>query len=341
MISMLLPLVAAAPNVWTLAVGGDIMLNGINPSSKPFQGIAIELRSADVAIGNLEIPLTSASRQTRQKSLADRRAKRQFVLKGSPLHGPDLGYAGFDLMSLGNNHIMDFGWEGAAETASILDGLRIGWAGIGETEQLAARPKRYRGARTPPLALVSFLSFMSDGANRACSPAEPDAAGVATLRLGGQVGPMAKARIAEIVKGCRTETNFVVVALHWGIERQEVPTPYQVALARAFVDAGADAVLGHHPHVLQGAELYRGKPIFYSLGNLVSTMGYPSAIFQARFQGERWLRTRMVPIVMPGGRPRPIEGTSARSELDRWNALGRKLLATFPSAASVPMSASL
>ena len=86
----------------------------------------------------------------------------------------------------------------------------------------------------------------------------------------GTLDGKATERIGELVASGTKGGAFLAVALHWGNEKETLPTPYQVALGRAFVDAGADLVLGHHPHVLQGAEIYRGKPIFHSLGNLVS-----------------------------------------------------------------------
>ena len=89
------------------------------------------------------------------------------------------------------------------------------------------------------------------------------------------------AQIAE----CHASGDKVVVLIHWGIERDEMPQEYQRALARRYIDAGADLVIGSHPHVLQGIEYYKGKPIFYSLGNFVS--------LEARFRRPCWYRLHL------------------------------------------------
>jgi hypothetical protein len=108
-----LALLAAAPS-WTLAVGGDVMLNSVTPSAKTFGGVAGLFRSADVAYANLEIPLTRSGKATPRKSAAARAARTQFVLRADPGHARWLDDAGFDALSLGNNHAMDYGPAGLA-----------------------------------------------------------------------------------------------------------------------------------------------------------------------------------------------------------------------------------
>ncbi|WP_425290081.1 CapA family protein, partial [Shewanella algae] len=86
--------------------------------------------------------------------------------------------------------------------------------------------------------------------------------------------------------------------------RQTVPTDYQVSLAHAWIDAGADVVWGHHPHVLQGTEIYKGRPILYSMGNLVSSLGAKTGLALLTFDNKKFLGLRGVPCVISGGKVR-------------------------------------
>lgn len=335
MISLLVLGAVTLPQRWTLAIGGDAMFNGIDATSKPIASIESELRKADAAIINLEIPLTSSSTATPRKTAADRAAKRQFILKGSPKHIKSLDRAGIDVVSLANNHAMDYGVLGAAEQRQILDRARIKHAGTGANQSQAEAPAHFKSPKGVDFALISFLSFMSHSSNDICWPATKDKPGLAALKFGGKVDDSKRRRLVELVKRAERTSGFVVVALHWGIEKQSVPTPYQVALARAFVDAGADLVLGHHPHVLQGAEVYRGKAIFYSLGNFVSTMRATSAIFTLNFQRSEFMQARMTPIRM-AGKVWKLQNAEARAELKRFEGLCDAISRRYPSKLSTP-----
>src|SRR5205814_10411794 len=129
------------------------------------------------------------------------------------------------------------------------------------------------------VGMLSYLAFQTAGGRGKCTPATADSPGVAAVVLN-------KDDIESIVHSNKTMCDFLSVALHWGIERQRAPTPYQVSLGRAFIDAGADLVIGSHPHVLQGAEIYRGKPILYSMGNLVSVLPSSTGLIQLTFTGK-------------------------------------------------------
>ncbi|MEI8283126.1 MAG: CapA family protein [Armatimonadota bacterium] len=106
----------------------------------------------------------------------------------------------------------------------------------------------------------------------------------------------------KIVDRARSQADMVVVALHWGVERQPFPAAYQVSLGRLFVDAGADVVIGAHPHVLQPAELYKDKPIIYSLGNFVNPGGGSSAMYKLTFEKTSFRSAMIIPTTYSGGR---------------------------------------
>ena len=273
-------MLAVPPKPLSLVVGGDIMLNGIRLGTKPLAGVAKAFREADFALANLEIPLTDAKTPTTRKTAAELRARTQFVLKADPRHAAELTRAGFDMVSLGNNHAMDYGAKGLAQERAILSKLGIEATGAGSNGAAAASLAIVTGRDGFRLGLLSALAFMGRGALLTCSPAGPSHAGVNVLSFGGKVDDAAKAKLRRWVGGAALRCDYLVVALHWGIERQTHPTSYQIALGRAVAEAGADLVWGAHPHVLQPTETYRGVPILYSTGNLVSPLPGSTALYR-------------------------------------------------------------
>lgn len=290
------------PPRWTLAAGGDIMLYAMSPARDPFKAIAPVFQKADVAFANLEIPLTNARQPTPRKSAEDLKARRQFVLKADPKHGPSLQKLGLDLVSLANNHTMDFGVAGMRQTRGLLDQLGIRHSGSGENLQEAERVAVFRLRSGLRVGLLSYLGFIGDRAHWVCGPATETRPGIASLMFQGNLGTAARTRLKSAVARARTEADVVLVALHWGLEKQTRPTPYQIALGRAWIDAGADAVLGSHPHVLQGKEVYKGKPILYSMGNLISPLPAHSAVYQLSFEGRTFKSWTFRPMRNRNGR---------------------------------------
>lgn len=325
----------AESQTWTMAVGGDVMLDRIPAAARPFSKIAPVLKSASVAIVNLEVPLTSINAPTPRKTAADIKAKRQFVLRASTGHVADMREAGIDIVSLANNHIMDHGAGGLAESRSVLEAAGIRFAGAGANLASAKRPALFQVRNGPKVALISFLSFMSDTSNWKCTPATDKSPGLAALVFGGSVDKDDREVIVRHVSRAKVAGEFVAVAIHWGIEKTTIPTPYQVSLGRAFIDAGADVVLGHHPHVLQGAELYRGKPIFYSLGNLISRMSFDSAVFTLTFNGRSFQSAQMHPVSMVSGVPVPK--SKPAGSVAAFRKLVAAIQAKFRTLASAPL----
>ena len=109
------------------------------------------------------------------------------------------------------------------------------------------------------------------------------------------------ARALEAIKTARGQCDYLVVYVHWGVERETEPKDYQRAMGRQYIDAGADLVIGSHPHVLQGIEYYKGKPIFYSLGNFVFGSSIPKTMLvQAEFSNDS-LDLKLIPGTSSGG----------------------------------------
>jgi poly-gamma-glutamate synthesis protein (capsule biosynthesis protein) len=229
---------------------GDVMLDDgpgklIAAGGDPLAPMAPLLADADYRIGNLECPLATVGQPMPSKIYnfrADPRAVR--VLKGR-----------FDAMSVANNHSGDYGKAAFLETMAVLDGAGIRHFGGGRNLVEAHAPLwiEQKGLRIAVLAYNEFKPRAFEaGANHPGIAWSEDSQVVADIRAARAAG-----------------ADVVIPFMHWGWEREPDPTARQRQLARVMIDAGADAVVGGHPHVTQGAEVYRGKPIIYSLGNFV------------------------------------------------------------------------
>lgn len=338
MIATLVATIALSGSAWTFALGGDVMLNGIKPATKPLDGVASLFREAGLAYANLEIPLTDKGTATPRKSAADLKARRQFVLRADPRHMEGLRAAGLDVVSLGNNHAMDYGYAGLSQMTDGLAEAGIAFCGAGPTWAKAMAPTFVTASDGTRVALYSMLAFRTRGGLRACTPAGTTTPGIGVLAFDATIGDAAKATLRRLVDNARAEkAGLVAFALHWGTERKTVPDPYQVALGRAVVDAGADLVIGAHPHVLQGAEIYRGKPILYSLGNLVAPKPGPTAIVELGYAGAELASFTVRPCAIAGGKVSLVAEKRRGEAIESFRTLCRAVAKSYPSAnASVP-----
>jgi poly-gamma-glutamate synthesis protein (capsule biosynthesis protein) len=201
------------------------------------------LRAADLRVVNCECALTRSSTPV-WKSGA--------VFKGEPAHAGALRAVPFEVACLANNHVLDYGVRGLAETLRVLEqaGIRSVGAGLTEREASAPLSLRVNGIR------VHIVNF-SEGED------------LTSARGGPGVFGWDIPRVVEAVRRCKKAGGVVIAIGHCGLEYVPYPPPYVVAAFRAVADAGADCVIGHHPHVPQGIEWHHGRPIVYSLGNFV------------------------------------------------------------------------
>lgn len=302
MFSSAVTLLLGAPAMWTFAVGGDIMLNGVSAARNPFdRSIASVFADSSAAYANLEIPLTSSRVPTRRKTAAELRARTQYILKADPAHAKYIKSTGFDIVSLANNHGMDYGWAGLSEMMGLLDKGGVLHCGGGRNSIEAAKPAIYRTKGGVRIAIISYLAFINEGSLWKNWPATKTEPGIAALSLGGSVDDKDRARFRTEVSAAKRNADLVFLALHWGTEKMTRPTAYQMSVGREWIRAGADGVLGAHPHVLQGFEMYRGKPILYSMGNLVSPRPGSTAVYRLRYKGLKCDSVEPVPASISGG----------------------------------------
>lgn len=229
---------------------GDIMLDDtpgkiIADGRDPFAAVAELLRDADFRIGNLECPIATVGQPMESKIYSFRAHPR--VLPMLERH--------IDAVSVANNHTGDYGKAAFMETLEQLDSRGILHFGGGPNATSAHKPLwiERKGLRIAVLGYNEFKPRSFEAG--AMSP------GIAWSEDSHVVSDIRAARKAG--------ADIVIPFMHWGWERETTPSERQTKLARKMIDAGADIVVGSHPHVVQGAEIYKGKPIIYSLGNFV------------------------------------------------------------------------
>ncbi len=270
---LLQPLQLHAEDVVVTAVG-DIMLAGRwtpllrqNGYGHSFNGVRNVLAASDINLANLESPIAVGG---------DEYLEKKFRFRAEPQVAPALKAAGFNLVTLANNHSMDFGGEALAETLQHLRSASIDWIGAGKNLSEARKMALYsiKGKK------IAFLGYSLT------QPIEffagPDRPGTA---------PGYEKLVTADIAAARRQADYVIVSFHWGKEANSTVQAYQLAAAHKAIDAGADVIIGHHPHILQGIERYGRGIIFYSLGNFAfaskSRTADVSAMVRLRLNSDR------------------------------------------------------
>jgi poly-gamma-glutamate synthesis protein (capsule biosynthesis protein) len=257
----------------SIIIAGDLCPMGqseellsTNQVERLFPGIIQTLQMVDLAIANLECPLT------RQTSPI---VKSGPHLKADPACANGIRSAGFDVVSLANNHILDMGGGGLADTVAACTGAGLETVGVGDSLAQATRPLLIdvKGMR------VAVLAF----AETEFSIATPHSSGA---------WPVDPVNNFYQIKQAGQEAEFVLVMLHGGNEYYELPSPPMVKLCRYFVDVGAHAVVCNHVHVPGGIEVYRGAPIIYSTGNF---------LFEGEDEVDGWYKGFLVKLAIQPG----------------------------------------
>lgn len=212
----------------------------------PFDKISDYFQSGDIVFGNLESPITKG-RVIRSDEM---------VFRAEPGIEIALRDAGFNVLSIANNHTPDFRTKGIKDTLKYLESAGIAFAGAGMNSAEANKP-----AIIKRNGLTFALLAYND------SDVVPKFYGASETRAGTAL--MNIETMAESVRAAKEKSDFVIVSMHSGYEYKPKPNKRQTEFAHAAIDAGAELVIGHHPHVVQTMEKYKGKYILYSLGNFV------------------------------------------------------------------------
>lgn len=242
--------VFAEENPITMVFVGDIMLDEapglyIKQGKDPFESFASILDSADITIGNLECTVGTSGKKE----------DKPFTFMANPRVVPVLKKH-FSSVSLANNHSFDFGTRSFEQMLNLLDRSGLSYFGGGRDINTAHQPVLFnvKGKR---IAILGYNEFFPRSFE-----ALDDRPGIAWSDDDYVVYDIKQAKEQH-------QADYVIVFPHWGIEHEKIGSSRQVALAHLMIDHGADAIIGGHPHVTQNTEIYKGKPIFYSLGNFV------------------------------------------------------------------------
>ncbi|MDO7906033.1 CapA family protein [Paenibacillus sp. JX-17] len=291
----------------TLNFGGDVQFAGKVESlleqkgyQYPYQYLGNTFTSKSLNIVNLETPVTTGGAGAKNK---------QYVFKSSPQALEAMAKAHVDAVNLANNHILDQGVSGLLDTLQHLDRNGIAHAGAGRSSQEAFAPA-YLEKQGIKVALLGFTRVI------------PESSWNAGVSTPGVAAAYDAAAANAAIKEARKHAALVVVVAHWGKERVLTPDQNQTRLAHGFIDAGADLVIGGHPHVLQGMEKYKGKWIAYSTGNFIFTKSsnaatWNTAVFQASCRADGQCGMKLIPFRTELGQPVPVQGQEAQAILNQ------------------------
>lgn len=325
-----------------LTVVGDVVVSGqprlqSTEDRRPKSSALGLLHDGDLTIGNLEAPLTESGQ----------RAEKLVAMRTPTSGAAELAAMGFDLLSVATNHAMDYGAVGMRDTVAALDAAGVAHAGFGESVAEASQP-RVMAVGDETVAFFSFCSALPLGYN-----ATPDRAGIGAIRVRQSfefdtgfmdetpgTPPFVHSSAHEpdvlaaeaVVRKAKARNTFVVIALHWGVPFCYLPSAqgplaqYQQPLARRLIDAGADLIIGHHPHCLHPVEFYKTGLILYSTGNFVfdwsdgwspdsmvaAEAAHPAAPYKPALVRDEWFRSGVFQVTLdsaraPELRVQPIE----------------------------------
>ena len=244
------------------------------------EGIRAEIDAADIFMVNQEFPFTERGTKAEDKQYT-------FRLPHDRLH--IMNEMGIDIVTLANNHILDFGPHGITDSIAALKEAGIKYVGAGEDLEEAKKLEIIEvGGRK-----IGFL-----GTSRVY---------MATSWAAGENHPGVFSTYDptlpfEEIKKADELVDYLVVYVHWGVERETTPKEYQRVMGRQYIDAGADIVIGSHPHVLQPLEYYNDKPIMFSMGNFVFGSSIPSTeLLKIEIHADDSMTVTEIPCTSSGG----------------------------------------
>ena len=250
------------------------------------------IQASDYFMVNQEFPFSDRGTAAEDK---------QFTFRAAPSLTFVFKELGIDIVTLANNHAMDYGTDALLDTCDTLDKAGIRRVGAG---------KNLDEAKAPVILEAQGKKIGFLGASRVI----PVASWNATSTKPGMFTTYDPKILVDEIKKLREQCDYLVAYVHWGIERSERPEDYQRSLGKQYIDAGADVVIGSHPHVLQGVEYYKGKPIVYSLGNFIFGSSIPkTALLKVQWDGQASQLT-FVPGTSSAGYTRVLENEAQKAD---------------------------
>ncbi|MFA6016277.1 MAG: CapA family protein [Gallionellaceae bacterium] len=299
------PKVSADNKTVRLIAGGDVMLGRQMPGwvalhgpSWPFAGIGSVLKTADLALVNLETCVSTLG------DFLDKGGRQPYYYHTPPDMLDVLSEVGIQCVSTANNHAMDYGKEALVQQCGLLDASGFLHFGSGRDVMQAALPSYacINGLTIAFIGVETETPYMQAGID------SPGINYASTQDLLGSV--------AASIATARAHADIVIVTPHWGANWQEAPTPLLREVARGFIDLGADAVLGHSAHILQGLELHAGRPIVYDMGTLLfdrvsQNRMRDTALFELELGAQGVRQLTIYPVKLTEGQAHLAEGEDA------------------------------
>ena len=294
-----------------LLFGGDVLIKASTESIYKNNGVTglvseeilAEMQNADIMMVNHEFQFS-----TRGEPMEDK----QFTFQTDPKNVQILLDLGIDIVSLANNHSLDFGQDALQDTFVTLDEAGILYAGAGDSKERAEELQ---------VIEVNGKKFGFLAATRVIPVAGWDVRN----KQPGLFTTYDDTRLVERIRESKEECDFLAVYVHWGIEREEYPEEYQNVIAKHCVEAGADVIIGAHPHVLQGIEFIEGKPIFYSLGNYIFNNSTPKTLLvKVLIKSDDTVEYSLIPAFVTNGQTQAMEGAEAEEIYTYMNEISVK-----------------
>lgn len=286
------------PSEVLFSFAGDVMFSDHYTSAYDQYGISAvaddkmlsAMRDSDLFMLNEEFPFSLQGEAMEDK---------QYTFRTDPRYVSIFQDLGVDMVSVANNHALDFGMDAFCDTLDTLKQAEISCIGGGYN---------ITEASAPATCEVNGQTFAVFAATRV----SPSYDWYATDSQPGMFQTYDPSMLNAAIAEADGQYDHVVVFIHWGIERNEYPEDYQRSLAKGYIDAGADLVLGCHPHILQGFEYYKDVPIVYSLGNyLFGSRDGDTLLLQAVFPDDGAMEIRLLPCRRQNGILSAIEDPSA------------------------------
>lgn len=206
-----------------------------------------EMQGADITMVNEEFAFSTGGTQAPDK---------QYTFRVNPKYVSAFEEMGVDLVTLANNHSLDYGTEALEDTFDTLDQAGIAYVGAGDSLERASELQVFE---------VNGKKFGYLAASRVI----PVGSWNVENNQPGLFCTYDETLLLAAIEQAKTQCDFLTVYVHWGVERSTTPEAYQTSMAEEYIDAGADLVIGAHTHCLQGIQFFDGKPVFYSLGNYI------------------------------------------------------------------------
>ena len=294
-----------------LLFGGDVLIKASTESIYKNNGVTglvseeilAEMQNADIMMVNHEFQFS-----TRGEPMEDK----QFTFQTDPKNVQILLDLGIDIVSLANNHSLDFGQDALQDTFVTLDEAGILYAGAGDSKERAEELQ---------VIEVNGKKFGFLAATRVIPVAGWDVRN----KQPGLFTTYDDTRLVERIRESKEECDFLAVYVHWGIEREEYPEEYQNVIAKHCVEAGADVIIGAHPHVLQGIEFIDEKPVFYSLGNYIFNSNIPKTMLvKVVIKADDTVEYSLIPAFATNGQTQAMEGAEAEEIYTYMNEISVK-----------------